>query len=173
LHIYVLDTGVLLSQWTSKNPAFILMTTQSVIDEIRNRPSKNRIQNLLSTDRLRIASPDAESIEMTEKKARETGDYGVLSREDSELISLGLQQKHLGHRVSVVSSDLALLNTAAALGLGILDPMERMKEKITWMLKCPGCGNEEFETITHAECPVCGTEMQRKPKRKEKLKGAK
>jgi rRNA maturation endonuclease Nob1 len=159
----------MLSQWTSKNPDFILMTTQSVIDEVQNRPSKNRVQNLLSTDRLRIASLDAESIEMTAKKARETGDYGVLSPEDLDLISLGLQQKHLGHSVTVVSSDLALLNTAAALGIGTLDPMGRMKEKITWMLKCPGCGNEEFETISQAECPVCGTEMQRKPKRKGKI----
>jgi rRNA maturation endonuclease Nob1 len=173
LRIYLLDTGVLLSQWTSKHPDFILMTTQSVIDEIQNRPSKNRVQSLLSTARLRIASPDAESIEMTEKKARETGDYGVLSREDLELISLGLQQKHLSHNVSVVSSDLALLNTAAALGIGTLDPMGRMKDKITWMLKCPGCGNEESETISQVECPVCGTEMQRIPKRKEKIKGAK
>ncbi|MFW9889465.1 MAG: NOB1 family endonuclease [Candidatus Thorarchaeota archaeon] len=173
MHIYVLDTGVLLSQWTSKNPDFAFMTTQSVIDEIQNRPSKNRVQNLLSTDRLRIASPDVESIEITKKKARESGDYGVLSGTDLELISLSLQQKQLGRKVSVVSSDLALLNTAAALGLSTLDPKGRMKERITWMLKCPGCGNEESEMKSQVECPVCGTKMQRKPKRKEKIKGAK
>ncbi|MFX1331458.1 MAG: hypothetical protein ACFE9W_07875 [Promethearchaeota archaeon] len=173
MRIYILDTGVLLTQWTSKNPDFIFMTTQSVIDEIQNSPSRNRVQSLLSTDRLRIASPDLESIEMAEKKAREMGDYGVLSKEDLELISLSLQQKHLGHKVSVVSSDLALLNTAAALGLNTLDPKGRMKERITWMLKCPACGNEGSETTGRVECPVCGTEMQRKPKRKEKIKRAK
>ena len=173
MHIYLLDTGALLSQWTSKNPHFNFMTTQSVIDEIQNRPSKNRVQNLLSTDRLQIAAPNADSIELAEKKAREMGDYSVLSREDFELVSLGLQQKHLGHEVSIVSSDLALLNTAAALGLSTLDPMGRMKEKITWMLKCPGCGNEESGAKTRVECPVCGTEMRRKPKRKEKIKDVK
>ncbi|MFX0056598.1 MAG: hypothetical protein ACFFAX_07630 [Promethearchaeota archaeon] len=172
MHIYVLDTGALLSQWTTKNPHLTFMTTQSVIDEIQNRPSKNRVQNLLSTDRLRIASPDADSIEKTEKKAREIGDYGVLSQEDLELISLGLKQKHLGHEVSVVSSDLALLNTAAALGLRTSDPKGRMKEKINWVLKCPGCGNEESVSISQLECSVCGTEMRRKPKKREKIKGS-
>jgi rRNA maturation endonuclease Nob1 len=173
LRLYILDTGALLSQWTSKNPHFVFMTTHSVIDEIQNRPSKNRVQNLLSTDRLRIESPDADAIEMTQQKAREVGDYNVLSSEDLELVSLALWQKQLGHEVSVVSSDLAVLNTAAALGLKTLDPKKRMMEKITWVLKCPGCRNEEPEGTTNLECPVCGTIMRRKPKRKEKVKGSK
>jgi rRNA maturation endonuclease Nob1 len=171
LRIYILDTGALLSQWTSKKPHYIFMTTQSVVDEIQNRPSKNRVQNLLSTDRLRIESPDADAIELTEQKAREVGDYNVLSPEDLELVSLAVGQKQLGHEVSVVSSDLAVLNTAAALGLATLDPKGRMREKITWILQCPGCGNKEPEGISDLECPVCGTKMQRMPKRRQKIKG--
>ncbi|MGD9382237.1 MAG: hypothetical protein PVI03_07320 [Candidatus Thorarchaeota archaeon] len=173
MHLYIIDTGALLSQWTLKNPHFAFMTTQSVIDEIQNRPSKNRVQNLLSTDRLRIESPDADAIKMTEQKAREVGDYNVLSSEDLELVSLALWQKQLGHDVSVVSSDLAVLNTAAALGLSTLDPKRRMREEITWVLKCPGCRNEEPEGAINLECPVCGTIMLRKPKRKKKIKGSK
>ena len=173
MHLYILDTGALLSQWTLKNPGFAFMTTQSVVNEIQNRPSMSRVQNLLSMDRLRIESPSADSLEITEQKARETGDYNVLSQADLELVSLALLQKQLGHDVSVVSSDLALLNTAAALGLGTLDLLGRMKEKITWVLKCPGCGNEESEGISNQECPVCGTEMRRKPKRKKKIMGSK
>lgn len=173
MRIYILDTGALLSQWTSKNPHYAFMTTQSVIDEIQNRPSKNRVQNLLSTDRMRIESPDADAIELTEQKAREVGDYNLLSPEDLELVSLAVGQKQLGHEVSLVSSDLAVLNTAAALGLAILDPKGRMKKKITWVLKCPGCGNEEPEGTSNLECPVCGTLMRRKPKKREKIKGSK
>jgi rRNA maturation endonuclease Nob1 len=149
------------------------MTTQSVIDEIQNRPSKNRVQNLLSTDRLRIESPDADAAEMVEQKAREVGDFNVLSSEDLELVSLALWQKQLGHEVSVVSSDLAVLNTAASLGLSTLDPKRRMRDKITWVLKCPGCRNEEPEGTSNLECPVCGTVMRRRPKRKETIKGSK
>jgi rRNA maturation endonuclease Nob1 len=173
LRLFILDTGALLSQWTLKNPHFNFITTQSVVDEIQNRPSRNRVQNLLSTDRLRIESPNADAIEVTKQKAREVGDYNVMSPEDLELISLAVGQKQLGHEVSVVSSDLAVLNTAAALGLGTLDPKGRMREKITWVLKCPGCGNEESEGISDLECPVCGTKMKRKSKRKEKIKGSK
>jgi rRNA maturation endonuclease Nob1 len=146
------------------------MTTQLVVDEIQNRPSKSRVQYLLSMDRLHIESPDTDSIKTTEQKAREMGDYNLLSRADLELVSLALQQKHLGHNVSVVSSDLAVLNTAAALGLSTLDPKGRMREKITWVLKCPGCGYREPEGTSNLECPVCGTKMQRKPKRREKIK---
>ncbi|MHA1940032.1 MAG: hypothetical protein ACW97O_17660, partial [Candidatus Thorarchaeota archaeon] len=151
MRLYILDTGALLSQWTLKNPNLIFMTTQSVVDEIQNRPSKNRVQNLLSTDRLRIESSDADAIEMTEQKAREVGDYSVLSPEDLEVVSLALRQKRIGNEVFVVSSDLALLNTAAALGISTLDPKGRMRDKITWVLKCPGCGNEEQEGTSDLE----------------------
>ena len=169
MHLYILDTGALLSQWTSKNPDFTFITTQSIVDEIQNRPSKSRVQNLLSTDRLRIESPEADAIETTEQKAHEIGDHNELSPADLEIISLALTQKQLGHDVCVVSSDLAVLNTAAALNLSTLDPKGRMKEKITWVLKCPGCGNKEPEGTFTLECPVCGTRMKRKPKRKKKI----
>jgi len=169
LHINIIDSGALLSQWTLRNPQLLFMTTQSVVDEIQNRPSKSRIQNLISTDRLRIESPDEYAIEMTEQKAREVGDYNVLSTEDLELVALALTQKQLGHEVTVVSSDFAVLNTAVALGLRIIDLRGRMKERITWILKCPGCGNEEPEGASNLECPVCGTNMKRKPKRKAKI----
>jgi rRNA maturation endonuclease Nob1 len=120
---------------------------------------------------MRIASPDVDAIEMTRQKALDIGDYNVLSPEDLELVSLALAQKHLGHTVHVVSSDLAVLNTAAALDLRTLDPKGRMKAKITWVLRCPGCGNEEPEGAIDLECPVCGTQMNRKGKRRKRIKG--
>ena len=67
MRLFILDTGALLSQWTLKNPDFAFMTTQSVVDEIRNRASKNRVQNLLSTNRLRIESPNHETIRIAEE----------------------------------------------------------------------------------------------------------
>ncbi|MHA2068350.1 MAG: hypothetical protein ACXABY_28645, partial [Candidatus Thorarchaeota archaeon] len=79
-------------------------------------------------------------------------------------------QKQLGHEVRVVSSDLAVLNTSAALDMGALDPKGRMKDKITWILKCAGCGNEEPEGASNLECPICGTQMKRKPKGRKRIK---
>ena len=169
MQIYLLDTGALLSQWTLKNPDFSFVTTQSVINEIRNKPSKNRVQNLISTDKLRVEFPTPESVEVVESQARKMGDAHVLSKVDLELIALGMDYIRLDHQAHIVSSDLAVLNTATSLGLEIIDPKGRMKQKITWILRCPACGNKEPDGATSLECPTCGTQMRRTSKRRKKL----
>ncbi|MFW9799136.1 MAG: NOB1 family endonuclease [Candidatus Thorarchaeota archaeon] len=160
--LFVLDVAAFLSQWTLRNPDGVFLTTQAVVEEIRNRPSRERVETLISTDQLRVEVPGPKQIEDAKKAADDTGDLSILSATDIELIALALQESRLDHHVAVVSSDLAVLNTAASLGLDTIDPERRMRYVIRWRLRCPACGHQEEQDKTSLECPVCGTQMKRK-----------
>lgn len=162
LTVYILDAAALFSQWTLQNPEGSLLTTPSVLNELVNRPSQERAQRLISTDRLRIEAPGTKHLKAVKKAAEHTGDLDVLSPVDTELIALALQEKERNKKVTVVSTDLSVLNTAALLGISILDPGKRMKHLVRWRLRCPACGHEEDFVAVRMECPVCGTEMKRK-----------
>lgn len=167
--IHIVDAGVLFSDWTKKQPTLQLATTIGILEELNNRPSFDRAESMISIGRLIIESVEVSRIEEANEAARDTGDISVLSTQDMELIGLGLQRRNAGYDVVIVSSDLALLNTARHLGLVILDPMKRMQHAIQWVQKCPACGhisNDPDET----ECIVCGTEMRRKMKARQKIR---
>ena len=169
MKIHVLDTGALLSTWTQKNPDLFFVTTPSILAELQNRPSKQRADNLIMTGRLSLETPFENLISQVKEAALEAGDASVLSATDLEIIALGLTKKVSGATVVIVSTDLALLNTAANLNLGIIDPNEKMKQKISWIMRCPACGHVEHQARSEIECPVCGTDMLRKPDKRHTL----
>ena len=56
--LYVLDTGGLLTTWTDGHLEEEFITTSSIIDELKNRPSKMRAENLISAGPTRFAKTD-------------------------------------------------------------------------------------------------------------------
>ncbi|MHA1135184.1 MAG: hypothetical protein ACTSSE_01715 [Candidatus Thorarchaeota archaeon] len=165
---YVLDAGVLFSKWTSKIPEGMFVTTSSVLEEVRNRPSKVRAEMLTLVDRLQEDFPTPESIKAVRLAAAETGDRSVLSSVDVEIIALAHSKKTLGEKITLVSTDLAVLNTARHLEITVIDPSHRFKHKITWALRCPACKHKSRFRTTNLECPVCGTVMRRFVHKKRK-----
>ncbi len=170
VHLFVVDAGILFTTWPHKNPHKNLATTQAVIDEVLNRPSRRRIDEILSMGRLRVeeASPDARSI--AEKEALKTGDLDELSPQDLDLLALAVSLLETSKDITVVSTDFAILNTAVSLGLRILDPTHRFREKIEWVFKCPACGEVLRTAPRQMECPICGTLMQRRPGKRKRIR---
>jgi UPF0271 protein len=166
---YILDAGVLFSSWASKIPEGMFVTTSSVLEEVRNRPSRVRAEVLALLDRLHEDYPTPESLKAVRQAAVKTGDKSVLSEVDIEIIALAYSKKSLETKTTLVSTDLAVLNTARHLGLTILDPSGRFKHEIIWSLKCPACNNKSSSTAKEMECPVCGTLMRRAVQRKRKF----
>ncbi|MHA1637607.1 MAG: hypothetical protein ACTSUO_05875 [Candidatus Thorarchaeota archaeon] len=160
--VYFIDAGALLTNWTQKHPDFVFITTISIFEELHNRPSRQRASNLILIGQLSIGSTSSAWIKKVESKSAGLGDKQTLSHNDIELIALALEKKMTGILPVIVSTDFAVLNTATGLGLQIIDPTNRMKYAITWVLKCPACENEEPAASRNIECPVCGTEMRRK-----------
>jgi rRNA maturation endonuclease Nob1 len=170
LTTYILDAGALFSQWTLQDSEGSFLTTSSVLNELVNRPSQERAEHLISIGRLRVETPGPKHVKAVKKAAEHTGDLSVLSPTDTELVALALHEKAQNRRVTLVSTDLSVLNTAALLGISILDPNKRMKHLVRWQLKCPACDHEEDFVAVHLECPVCGTEMKRKAGDKRNLR---
>ena len=167
-HIYVLDAGVLFSSWTSKIPDGLFITTSSVLEEVRNRPSKVRAEMLALVDRLQEDFPTPESLKGVRLAADKTGDKSVLSEVDIEIIALAHSKKSVGEKTTLVSTDLAVLNTARHLGIRVIDPSRRFKHEIVWALKCPACKHKSRFRTKNLECPVCGTIMRRYVHKKHK-----
>ncbi|MGQ4910836.1 MAG: NOB1 family endonuclease [Candidatus Thorarchaeota archaeon] len=162
--VYILDTGALLSTWTSKHPRDTFVTTPGIASELRNRPSKSRLAALSILSRLSEEEPPLDAIAEVRSAAEKTGDFSVLSQTDIEIVALAQSKKTAGIDSTLVSSDLAVLNTARHMGIKILDPTGRFRKQIMWVLVCPGCGYRSSSGKGRQECPVCGTPLRRKPR---------
>lgn len=170
VHLFVVDAGVLFTTWPRKNAHKNLTTTQAVIDEVLNRPSRRRIDEFISMGRLRVEEPSPDARLRVEEEARKTGDLEELSPQDLDLLALAVSLHETSKDVTVVSIDFAILNTAASLGLRILDPTHRFREKIEWVFKCPACGETLRTAPRQMECPTCGTLMQRRPGKRKRVR---
>ncbi len=166
--VYVLDAGVLFTTWTTKMDNAVLLTTSSIMAEVRNKPSQLRAETLLTLDRLRVVNPESAYLERVSRTATQSGDSSVLSAADIELISLALMLRDEGDDVTLVSSDFSVLNTSSHLGIKYIDPSGKFGKKITWLLRCPACHYRSETPTRDSECPVCGTTMRRTPLRGRK-----
>lgn len=166
--LFVLDTGALLGNWTEARQDAQFLTTHSVIEELHNRPSRTRAQRLIDIDRLSIQDPLPKYLQKARTAASKTGDLAVLSDTDVELLALGIWKDDQGSDVSIVSSDFALLNTAKSIGLSVEEIGKKMTHQIKWMLHCPACGHQSSLSASR-QCPVCGTEMKRVPRDRERI----
>ncbi len=167
--IYVLDTGVLVSTWTDKKLDSTFTTTPSIIEEIRNRLSRFRAETLFLLEKMDERTPNEEFVRQVESAAVSAGDKLELSQNDIELIALALTISGEGSDVTLVSTDFAVLNTASHLGIRILDPNKKFRQRITWIMKCPACNYKSQTPTRETECPVCGTEMRRSPSKKRNI----
>ena len=84
--MYFVDAGALLSTWTQKHPTFKFITTPEIVEELRNKPSQQRADNLISTGRLSTESASPSWIKKVKMQARHFGDIQTLSENDIELI---------------------------------------------------------------------------------------
>jgi len=166
--VYVIDSGVLFSTWIRKAPDGEFVTTAGVVDEIHNKTSKFRVDVLELLDRLHIETPPIDSIKAATRAATETGDIPVLSETDVELIALAQSKKETGTVTTLVSTDMAILNTARHLGIDTVDPSGRFKDDIQWILICPACNFKSKVPVEDLDCPICGTQMRRKVSRKSR-----
>ena len=90
-HTIILDSSPLLlntpSLSTLLSQCHTLVTTYSVISEIRDPDARSRVENLYLPF-LTLRSPQPESIKLVKEFARRTGDAPVLSRTDIEVLAL-------------------------------------------------------------------------------------
>lgn len=94
IHSLVLDTGPLIK---NDPPASVLLaraeklyTLPNIISEIRDAATRARVETTLLPF-VTLRSPRPESLKFIADFAKKTGDYGVLSRPDMEVLALGYE----------------------------------------------------------------------------------
>ena len=110
---------------------------------------------MLST-KLKIMKANEQAYKIVKEQAKATGDYGVLSKIDLDIIALGYESRGI-----IVTDDFAIQNVALALEVEFVSCSNKaITEKRIWKYKCTACHHKEKEKKT--DCPVCGnTEIRR------------
>jgi UPF0271 protein len=132
-----------------------LYTTQSVIDELRDLRSKSRF-DVLCAQGLTLAIPSAGNTEKVKAAAKKSGDSGIISSTDCDLLALALDLDAV-----LYTDDFAIQNVAWVLGVQTIPINQRKAKRIHWKYRCSGCGRY----FDHdGECLICGSIIKRKLK---------
>jgi len=147
---FVLDTTVFFTESPMEGEIF---TTPSVVGELLDLRSKGRYEALLAAG-LTVLEPGEEARKRVKEVARSTGDAGVASGTDTDVIALALE---LG--ASVMTDDFAVQNIAGKLGIPVRPILQRAARQIKWKFRCTGCGRMAEGP---GECHICGAPVVRK-----------
>ncbi len=132
-----------------------LYTTWSVIDELRDLRSKSRF-DVLCARGLTLAVPSVENIEKVKAASRKSGDAGIVSGTDCDILALALDLEAV-----LLTDDFAIQNVASILGVQTTPIIQRKAKRIYWKYRCSGCGRY----FDHdGECLICGSVIKRKLK---------
>lgn len=148
----VLDASVFFSEIPVDGPAW---TTPSVVEELGDLHAKCRFEALAATV-LRVREPRGEDLNRVDAAALQTGDAGVLSPADRDILALALELPAI-----IITDDFAVQNVAHRLGIETRSIRQRPARAIRWRYRCSGCGRYCREP---GDCPICGAPIKRKIK---------
>ena len=135
-------------------------TTYLVLEEVKH----HNVGSSLIHTRVQVTEPSPESETLVKQTASKTGDLGALSKTDVSLLALALDLKKRENGVSLVTEDFAIRNVAEVLSIPLSQTSLKGGEwkNITWKVLCKGCGRQ-YTNPKLTRCPVCGTDLVRKP----------
>lgn len=149
---YILDTSFFFYELTIDGD---LYTTQSVVDELKDLRSKSRY-DVLCAQGLTLVVPSVENTKKVKVAAKKTGDAGMISGTDCDLLALSLDLD-----AAVYTDDFAIGNIAHTLGIKTIPMLQKKPKIIIWKYRCSGCGRY----FDHdGECLICGSVIKRKLK---------
>ncbi|ABN56207.1 MULTISPECIES: NOB1 family endonuclease [Methanoculleus] len=148
----VLDASVFFTEIPFDGPA---STTPSVVAELTDTHAKCRFE-VLTAAGLRVREPREEDLARVDAAALRTGDSGVLSGTDRDILALALELSAV-----LVTDDFAVQNVAHRLGIETRSIRQRPARPIRWRYRCSGCGRYWKGP---GDCPICGASIKRKLK---------
>lgn len=148
----VLDASVFFAEVPIEEEAW---TTPTVVEELGDFHAKCRFEALAAAG-LRVREPREEDLMPVDAAALLTGDAGVLSATDRDILALALELSAV-----LVTDDFAVQNVAHRLGVETRSIRQRPARAIRWRYRCSGCGRYWREP---GECPICGAAIKRKLK---------
>ncbi|MGD0395861.1 MAG: NOB1 family endonuclease [Nitrososphaerales archaeon] len=135
-------------------------TTYLVLEEVKH----HNVGSSFLHSRVHVTEPSLDSVNRVKTTAMKTGDIGALSQTDMSLLALALDLSQTEGGVSLVSDDFAVRNVANVLSIPLAQTSIKggAWKNIAWKIYCRGCG-KEYTNPKLTVCPICGTELARKP----------
>lgn len=169
--VLILDTSAFIMGYMASEVDSENYSVPAVRDELsKGSLHRLRFDNAVQTGHLKVLKPSSSFSEKLTDIAKETGDHGVLSFTDSQLLALGLELLSKGKKPTVVSDDYSVQNTSNRLGLSFKSLATiGIKRGYQWEIYCPGCQKKFSQYKIGESCPICGTDLKRRPKTKRKI----
>ena len=166
----ILDTSAFIQGFNTSDSNTQLYTTPNVINEFKEEITKIRASNWSQTGKLVIMSPRETVIEQVIALAKKVGDIKNISTTDISIIALTQQLKQDGLTTVLLSDDYSVQNIADHMGLTYRGMITHgIIQRIHWINYCPGCRKQFNKNQYIKICPICGTEIKRKPGQKTKI----
>ena len=125
-----------------------------------------RFRAAIENTKVAVKEPSHEAVKRVEECAIDVGDSHFLSETDKEVLALALELKTSNRKPEIVTDDYSIQNVAKRLGIEFT-PLATfgIRRVLEWMRYCPACRIEYSANFTSNECTVCGTQLERKPRR--------
>jgi UPF0271 protein len=169
--IFVLDTSAFVAGFDPFSLTEEQVTVPKVEAEIRtNSMIKTRFETAVESGRLKVKTPSEEFSKKIKALANKVGDSFKLSDADMQLLALTLEMKESGFNPQIVTDDYSIQNVASRTGIEFLALATfGIKRLIEWVRYCPACHTEYPPDYIYKECEVCGTMLERKPRRTARM----
>ena len=129
-----------------------------------------RFNTAVERGKLKIRTPSASFLDRIKEASKTVGDVLFLSDVDMQVLALALELKSTGHDSLIVTDDYSVQNVANQIGLKFAPLMTfGIRFRLHWILYCPACHRKYPSDCKLKFCEVCGTQLKRKPLRKNKI----
>jgi UPF0271 protein len=157
---YILDTSSILSGKTININDNKLITTSSVLDEIKPGGKDFRNLTYLLEKGLIIYEPTKKSIKNIINISSKTGDFNRLSKTDIDILALAMDLNYEKKNIVIIlTDDYSIQNVSNYLEIKFLNISQSgITKRFKWSFKCRGCGKRFNKEIKI--CPICGSSIK-------------
>ncbi len=168
--VVVLDTSAFVAGFDPFSSSDEQVTAPAVETEIRrNSMIKMRFEIALESGKVKIKTPNPQSMDKAQSSAIKVGDAHNLSEADIQLLALAVQLKSEGYKPQIITDDYSIQNVAKQLGIEFVALTTfGIKRLLEWIRYCPACHKHYSTDSKFMNCQICGTELKRKPQRQPK-----
>ncbi len=166
--VLVLDTSAFLAKYPLQvyGSNTILYTTPSVIDEARDKETRESVELAMILNRIIVKKPSDRYIKYVREIATKIGEHYSLSSTDIDVIALAYELSINNNRVIVITDDYSIQNTLLHMGI----PFKPLRTRGIRVLRkyivfCPACYYTS-SNLKEDKCPICGSPLKKKSVRK-------
>lgn len=159
---YIADSAVFIMDGFKNINYSSFITVASVTEELKSDEAVMRYE-IARENGIIVEVPEPDKRNSVIETARYTRDLDELSKADIDILAKALEYRGK-ENITLLTDDYAVQNVAELLKINI-EPVaqKKIKDKLVWEKECIGC-KKRFECGD--TCPICGSKLKRKSKRK-------